>query len=81
MRSLQREEILFYLLLFFRAAPTEYGGAQARGLIGAAAAGLWHSQSNSGPKPHLQLTPQLMATPDPQPKERGQGSNPQPHGS
>ena len=30
--------------------------------------------------PPLQPTPQLTATPDPQPTERGQGSNPQPHG-
>ena len=29
----------------------------------------------------LQPTPQLMATLDPQPTERGWGSNPQPHGS
>ena len=27
------------------------------------------------------LTPQLTATPDLQPTEQGQGSNPQPHGS
>ena len=31
---------------FFRAAPAAYGGSQARGLIGAAAAGLHHSHSN-----------------------------------
>ena len=30
-------------------------------------------------KPHLQPTPQLMATPDPLPMEQGQGSNLQPH--
>jgi len=30
---------------------------------------------------HLQLTPQLRATLDPEPTELGQGSNPQPHGS
>ena len=29
---------------------------------------------------HLQPTPQLPATPDPQPTEQGQGSNLQPHG-
>jgi len=29
---------------------------------------------------HLQPTPQLWATPDPEPNERGQGSNPHPHG-
>ena len=32
-------------------------------------------------KPHLQPTPQLMATPDPQPTEQGQGSNLKPHDS
>ena len=31
-------------------------------------------------KPHLQPTPQLNATRDPQPPEQGQGSNPHPHG-
>ena len=29
----------------------------------------------------LWLAPQLMAMPDPQPTDQGQGSNPQPHGS
>ena len=32
---------------------------------GATAAGLRHSYSNSGSKPHLRPTPQLTATPDP----------------
>ena len=50
---------------FFRAAPTAYGGSQARGQIRAVAAGLRHSQSNARPKLGLRLTPQLMATPDP----------------
>ena len=47
--------------------PTAYGGSQARGWIGAIAAGLRHSHSHSnlGSKPYLQTTPQLMATPDP----------------
>ena len=30
--------------------------------------------------PHLRPTPQLAATLDPKPTERGQGSNPCPHG-
>ena len=47
------------------AAPVAYGGSQARGLIGAIAAGLHHSHSNVGSYPHLQPTPQLTATPDP----------------
>ena len=42
-----------------------YGGSQAGGRIGAVAAGLLHSQNNSGSKPRLQPTPQFMATPDP----------------
>ena len=61
------------LFVFSMAAPETYGGSQARGPIGAVAAGLHQSHSNAGPKP----TPQLTATPT----EQGQGLNPQPHGS
>ena len=57
-----------------------YGVSQARGLIGAAAAGLHHSHSNVRSKPCLRATPQLTAMPDPQPTEQGQGSNLHPHG-
>ena len=53
---------------------------QARGLIGAVAAGLHHSHSNARYKPHLRPTPQLRAMPDPYRIEQGQGSNPYPHG-
>ena len=63
------------------AAPAAYGGSQARGPIGAVATGLHQSHSYAGSEPSLRPTPQLMATPDPQPTGRGQGSNPQPHGS
>ena len=49
----------------FRAAPVAYGGSQAKGPIGAVAAGLHHSHSIAGSKPHLRPTPQLTATPDP----------------
>jgi len=75
--------LLFFLCLFAfsRAAPVAYGGSQARGLIGAVAASLHQSHSNLGSELHLQPTPQLTATPDPQPTDRGQGSNPQPHRS
>ena len=76
--------LLFYFILSFcfsRAAPAAYGGSQARGLIGALATGLRQSHRNAGSEPSLQPTPQLTATPDPQPTEQGQGSNPQPHGS
>ena len=47
------------------AAPTAYGGSQARGRIGAVAAGLRQSHSNAGSEPRLQPTPQLTATWDP----------------
>ena len=55
------------------------GGSQARGQIGATAAGLHHSHSNVGSEPRLRPTPQLAAMPDPQPTEGGQGSNLHPH--
>ena len=54
----------FWLFAFSRAAPVAYAGSQARGLIGAVAAGLHHSHSNRGSEPHLQPIPQLRATPD-----------------
>ena len=37
----------------FRATPTAYGVSQARGRIGAVAAGLHHSHINARPEPHL----------------------------
>ena len=43
----------FCLFVFSRAAPEAYGGSQARGLIGATAAGLHHSHSNARSEPHL----------------------------
>ena len=55
----------FYLSCPFRAAPAAYGSAQARGHIGAVAASLHQSQSNTGSEPRLQPTPQLTAMPDP----------------
>ena len=56
-----------YNLIFFGggAAPTAYGDSQARGLIGAVAAGLHQSHSNVGTELLLRPTPQLMATMDP----------------
>ena len=68
----------FYLL---RAAPAAYGGSQARSQMGATAAGLHHSHSHPRSEPHLRPTPQLTATLDPSPTERGHGLNLQPHGS
>ena len=58
----------FSLSLFFvfsRAAAAAYGGFQARGQIGAVAAGLQHSHRNLGFEPSLRPMPQLKATPDP----------------
>ena len=69
---------IFTLFLLFRVTPVANGGSQARGRIRATAAGLLPSHSNIRSEPP---TPQLTATPDPQPTEQGQGSNPQPHGS
>ena len=48
----------FFFLTFLWAAPTAYGGSQARGLIGAVATGLRQSHSNAGSEPRLQPTPQ-----------------------
>ena len=55
----------FFFPAFFSlmAEPVAPGSSQARGQIGASAAGLHHS--NAGSKPCLQLTPQLTAIPDP----------------
>ena len=49
----------------FRATTAAYGGSQARGLMGAVAAGLHHSHSNARSEPHLRPTLQLTAMPDP----------------
>ena len=57
-------KILFYVCLF-RAILTAHGGSQARGQIGAVAAGLHHRHSNTRSEPCLRPTPQLTATPDP----------------
>ena len=51
------------------------------GPIGTVTAGLHQSHINTGSEPRLRPTPQLMATPDPQPTEQGQGLNLQPHGT
>ena len=55
----------FFFFLLFRATPEAYGGSQARGPVGATAAGLHHSHSNTRSKLHIQTTPQLTATLDP----------------
>ena len=57
--------IFFLSFCLLRATPTAYGGSQARGLIGAVAAGLGQSHSNLGSELHLRPTPQLRAMPYP----------------
>ena len=54
--------LFFVVIFFFRATPTAYGSSQARGWIRAVAANLHHSHSNTRSEPHLQSTPQLVAT-------------------
>ena len=44
--------LFFCLFAFSRATPAEYGGSQARGLIGAVATDLRHSHSNAGSLTH-----------------------------
>ena len=58
-------QFFFNLFAISWAAPAAYGGSQARGLIGAIDASLCRCHSNVGSELRLQLTPQLMATPDP----------------
>ena len=47
------------------ATPAAYVSSQARGQMGAAAASLRHSHSNTESKPHLQPTPKVEAMPNP----------------
>ena len=56
--------LIFFVCLFFRAAPAAYGDSHARGLIGATAASLHHSHSNDRSEPRLLVTPQITATLD-----------------
>ena len=49
----------FIYLFIYSFCLTVYGVSQARGWIGAVAAGLRHSHSNTSPEPCLQPTPQL----------------------
>ena len=55
------------------ATPVAYGSSQAKSQIGAALAGLHHSHSNTGSKPHVWPMPKPAATSDPKPNDRGQG--------
>ena len=47
-----RSLVFFFFFCLFRATAEARGGSQARGLIGAAAAGLRHSHSNAGSLTH-----------------------------
>ena len=58
--------ILFIIIIIiFRVTPAAHGSSQPRGRIGAPAADLHHSHSNTGSKLHLRPTPQLVVAPDP----------------
>ena len=56
-----------FFFFIFRATPAAYGGSQARA-------------ASVRSELHLWPTPQPTAMPDPEPTERGQGSNPSPQG-
>ena len=54
----------FIIICLFRTVPVAYGRSQARGLIEAVAASLYHSHSNTDPSCVCNLYLQLTATPD-----------------
>ena len=54
-------ELSFFFFLSM-ATPAAYRYSQARGQVGAAAAGLPYSHRNTGSEPHLPPTLQLLAT-------------------
>ena len=62
---LKADFIVIYLFSLFRVTLTAYGSSQARGKIGAVAAGPCHSHSKGGSELSLPPTPQLAPTPDP----------------
>ena len=57
--------LIFLFCLPFRAARNSYGSSQTRGPIGAVAAGLYQSHSNTRSEPRLQPAPQITATLEP----------------
>ena len=75
-------EFYFILFIYFAFQGLTHGiwKFPGQGSSQSYAASLCQSHNNSGSEPCLQPTPQLTATLDPQPTERGQGSNPHPHG-
>ena len=66
-RESDSQKFFFFFGLFAISWATlvAYGSSQARGQIGAIAAGLRQSHINAGSEPRLQPTLQLTATPDP----------------
>ena len=64
LRELEHSGAYFYFY-FFRAVPETCGNSWARGRIGASAAGLGHSRSNTRSQLCLHLTPQLATVLDP----------------
>ena len=64
----------------FRAMPTAPVDSQARGQIGATAAGLHHSHSHARPELHLRPIPTAHSNARSLTTEWGQGSNLCPHG-
>jgi len=59
----------FGLFVLLGIRPQHMEVPQARGPIGAVAAGLHHSHSNARSEPCLRPTPQLTAMPDPRPTQ------------
>ena len=55
----------FYFFFIFRVTLVAFGSSQARGPVGAAAAGLHHSYRSARSKLLPRPTPQLTATLDP----------------
>ena len=70
----------FFSFWLFRTTHMAYGSSQAKGRIGATAAGLHHSHSNLGSQLHLQPTHSSWQHWIPDPTEQGQRSNLHPHG-
>ena len=66
-KEARKGDLIFSFFFFglFRPATAAHGGSKAKGQIGATAASLHHSHSNTRPKLSLWPTPQFMAMPDP----------------
>ena len=72
---------VFFVFCFLRATPVAYGGSHARGPIRAVAASLHQSHSNARSEPHFCGYTTAHGNAGSLTTERGQESNPQPHGS